>query len=84
MSLLSQSQSISRIILEASTAVACLTMSYFWYQNARSISDSRRRSRYEDLYLPFSVFTQTNQEQSNPNVPSDHQTQSPPTAPSTQ
>ena len=52
---LSQTQSISKIVLEASLSVSCLVMSYFWYQNAKSISDSRRRARYEELYVPISI-----------------------------
>ena len=54
MSLLSRVLTSSHVVMNISVSIGCLVMSYFWYQNARSVQESRadrelNRQRYENM-----------------------------------
>ncbi|MDD4931358.1 MAG: hypothetical protein PHG66_04425 [Candidatus Colwellbacteria bacterium] len=55
MSLLSRTLTASHVVLNVSATVSCLFMSYFWYQNARSVRESRierlDRSRHYQTFM---------------------------------
>lgn len=65
MSLLARALTVSHLVLNVAVTFSFGFMSYYWYQNARSIQDSR--NEYNNLYYPRcnAVSFMTNTERCN-------------------